>query len=215
MNILSLSPVIPAVVLEDPSRAVSAARALLDGGIGVVEVAARTPASLVSIERIATEVPEIVVGAGTITRTAQAVMAASAGAAFIASPGPTPTLVEGILAAGLPYLPGCSTIGEAMELQERGFNELRFFPAEASGGPAYLGALNGPLPSLRFCATGGITLANAESYLALPNVDAIGGTWIAPADLIRAHDWQAITENARQAVQQIGVLAAQNAAVPA
>lgn len=200
MSILSISPVIPAVVLEDPSRAVNVARALLDGGVGVIEVAARTPASLVSIERIATELPEIVVGAGTITRPTQAVMAASAGAKFIASPGPTPALVDGIRAAGLPYLPGCSTIGEAMELQERGFTELRFFPAEASGGPAYLEALAGPLPGLRFCATGGITLENAAGYLDLPNVATVGGTWIAPADRIQAHDWQAITESARRSV---------------
>lgn len=204
MKILSLSPVIPAVVLEDPSRAVNVARALLEGGIGVVEVAARTPASLVSIERIATEVPDIVVGAGTITRPTQAVMAASAGAAFIASPGPTPALVEGILATGLPYLPGCSTIGEAMELQEHGFTELRFFPAEASGGPGYLGALHGPLPGLSFCATGGITLENAAGYLALPNVTTVGGTWIAPAERIQAHDWAAITESARLTVQRLG-----------
>lgn len=205
MTILT-SPVIPAVVLEDPSRAVDVARALLDGGIGVVEVAARTSASLVSIERIATEVPDIVVGAGTITRTSQAVLAASVGAAFVASAGPTPALLDGILATGIPYLPGCSTAGEAMELQERGLTEVRFFPAEAAGGPAYLGALNGPLPRLRFCATGGITLDNAARYLALPNVDAVGGTWIAPADLIRTHDWKAITANARQAVATVGTL---------
>lgn len=208
MSILSLSPVIPAVVLEDPSRAVNVARALLDGGIGVVEVAARTPASLVSIERIATEVPEIVVGAGTITRATQAVMAASAGAAFIASPGPTPTLVDGLLATGLPYLPGCSTVGEAMELQERGITELRFFPAEASGGPDYLGALAGPLPGLRFCATGGITLENARGYLDLPNVPTVGGTWIAPADRIRAHDWRAITDSARRTIDLLADLPA-------
>ncbi|GGO84899.1 2-dehydro-3-deoxy-phosphogluconate aldolase [Nocardioides phosphati] len=207
MTILT-SPVIPAVVLEDPSRAVDVARALLDGGIGVVEVAARTSASLVSIERIATEVPDIVVGAGTITRTAQAVLAASVGAAFVASAGPTPALLDGILATGIPYLPGCSTAGEAMELQERGLTEVRFFPAEAAGGPAYLGALEGPLPRLRFCATGGITLENAARYLALPNVDAVGGTWIAPADLIKAHDWATITDNARRAVQQLSHRAA-------
>ncbi|TCJ31222.1 bifunctional 4-hydroxy-2-oxoglutarate aldolase/2-dehydro-3-deoxy-phosphogluconate aldolase [Nocardioides jejuensis] len=206
MSILSISPVIPAVVLDDPSRAVNVARALLDGGIGVVEVAARTRESLVSIERIATEVPEIVVGAGTITRTTQAVMAASAGASFIASPGPTPTLVEGILETGLPYLAGCSTAGEAMELIEHGLTEVRFFPAEASGGPAYLGALAGPLPSLRFCATGGISLANAGRYLALPNVSAVGGTWIAPADRIRAHDWAGITDRARRTIDLLVAL---------
>lgn len=205
MTILT-SPVIPAVVLEDPSRAVDVARALLDGGISVIEVAARTSASLVSIERIATEVPEIVVGAGTITRTSQAVLAASVGASFVASAGPTPALLDGILATGIPYLPGCSTAGEAMELQERGLTEVRFFPAEAAGGPAYIGALQGPLPHLRFCATGGITLANAAGYLALPNVDAVGGTWVAPADLIRAHDWQAITANARQAMAAVSAL---------
>lgn len=204
MTILT-SPVIPAVVLEDPSRAVDVARALLAGGIGVVEVAVRTSASLVSIERIATELPDIVVGAGTITRTSQAVLAASVGAAYVASAGPTPALLDGILATGIPYLPGCSTAGEAMELQERGLTEVRFFPAEAAGGPAYLGALHGPLPHLRFCATGGITLDNAGGYLALPNVDAVGGTWVAPAELIRAHDWQAITDNARRATHRLGV----------
>ncbi|MDO7867413.1 bifunctional 4-hydroxy-2-oxoglutarate aldolase/2-dehydro-3-deoxy-phosphogluconate aldolase [Nocardioides jiangxiensis] len=206
MSILSISPVIPAVVIEDPSRAVNVARALLDGGIGVVEVAARTREALVSIERIATEVPEIVVGAGTITRTAQAVMAVNAGASFIASPGPTPALLEGILETGLPYLAGCSTAGEAMQLLEHGLTEARFFPAEASGGPAYLAALAGPLPGLRFCATGGISLENAGRYLAVPNVSSVGGTWIAPADLIRAHDWAGITDRARRTGEMLVAL---------
>jgi 2-dehydro-3-deoxyphosphogluconate aldolase/(4S)-4-hydroxy-2-oxoglutarate aldolase len=177
-DLLELSPVMPVVVIDDADDAVPTARALLAGGIGVIELTLRTPAALAAIERVATEVPDIVIGAGTVTSPGQAKQAADAGARFLVTPGCTDAVVDACFETGLPFLPGASTVSEAMRLAERGLSALKFFPAEASGGVAYLKSIAGPLPSLRFCPTGGITVASAPSYLALPNVGCIGGSWL-------------------------------------
>ncbi|EOD70549.1 bifunctional 4-hydroxy-2-oxoglutarate aldolase/2-dehydro-3-deoxy-phosphogluconate aldolase [Amycolatopsis vancoresmycina] len=177
-DLLELSPVMPVVVIDDADDAVPTARALLAGGIGVIELTLRTPAALSAIERVAAEVPDIVIGAGTVTSPDQAKQAADAGAKFLVTPGCTDAVVDACFETGLPFLPGASTVSEAMRLAERGLTALKFFPAEASGGVAYLKSIAGPLPSLRFCPTGGITVASAPSYLALPNVGCIGGSWL-------------------------------------
>ena len=177
-DLLELSPVMPVVVIDDADDAVPVARALLAGGIGVIELTLRTPAALSAIERVAAEVPDIVIGAGTITAPDQAKQAADAGAKFLVTPGCTDAVVDACFETGLPFLPGASTVSEAMRLAERGLSALKFFPAEASGGVAYLKSIAGPLPSLKFCPTGGITVASAPSYLALPNVGCIGGSWL-------------------------------------
>ena len=193
MTILDLSPVVPVVVLDDLDAAVPVARALVDGGIPVIELTLRTPVALEAIERIAAEVPEIVIGAGTVVEPDQAKAAAAAGVRFLVSPGSTTTLLDAMSDTGLPVLPGCATISEAMALRARGITEVKFFPAQASGGAAFLASVNGPLPDIRFCPTGGITPANAPDYLALPNVGCVGGSWLTPADAVREGDWQRIT----------------------
>lgn len=202
MSLLTISPVIPVVVLDDATAAVPLARALLAGGIGIIEITLRTPAALAGIERIAGEVPEIVVGAGTVTSPAEVAEATRAGAAFLVSPGTTQALLAALVDSPLPSLPGCSTVSEALALREQGFRELKFFPAEAAGGPAYLQAAWGPLPDLRFCPTGGVTAERASAYLALPNVPCVGGSWVAPRDAIEAGAWDRITELARACVTQ-------------
>jgi 2-dehydro-3-deoxyphosphogluconate aldolase/(4S)-4-hydroxy-2-oxoglutarate aldolase len=193
MTILDLSPVIPVVVLDDLDSAVPVARALVDGGIGVIELTLRTAVALEAIERIAAEVPQIVVGAGTVVDSENAKAAAAAGAQFLVSPGSPPALLDAMADTDLPVLPGCATISEAMALRARGITEVKFFPAQASGGAPFLAAVHGPLPDLRFCPTGGITPANAPDYLALPNVSCVGGTWLTPKDAVQAGDWPRIT----------------------
>jgi 2-dehydro-3-deoxyphosphogluconate aldolase/(4S)-4-hydroxy-2-oxoglutarate aldolase len=177
-DLLELSPVMPVVVIDDADDAVPTARALLAGGIGVIELTLRTPAALAAIERVATEVPDIVIGAGTVTSPDQAKQAADAGSKFLVTPGCTDAVLDACFETGLPFLPGASTVSEAMKLAERGLTALKFFPAEASGGVAYLKSIAGPLPGLKFCPTGGITVASAPTYLALPNVGCIGGSWL-------------------------------------
>ncbi|ANN16425.1 keto-deoxy-phosphogluconate aldolase [Amycolatopsis orientalis] len=188
-DLLGLSPVMPVVVLDDADDAVPTARALLAGGIGVIELTLRTPAALASIERIAAEVPEIVIGAGTVTAPEHAKQAADAGAKFLVTPGCTDSVLDAAFDTGLPFLPGASTVSEAMRLAERGLTALKFFPAEASGGVAYLKSIGGPLPGLRFCPTGGITVKTAPDYLALSNVGCIGGSWLTPKDALAAKDF--------------------------
>lgn len=188
-DLLGLSPVMPVVVLDDADDAVPTARALLAGGIGVIELTLRTPAALASIERIAAEVPEIVIGAGTVTAPEHAKQAADAGAKFLVTPGCTDSVLDAAFDTGLPFLPGASTVSEAMRLAERGLTALKFFPAEASGGVAYLKSIGGPLPGLRFCPTGGITVKTAPDFLALSNVGCIGGSWLTPKDALAAKDF--------------------------
>ncbi|MCG3756332.1 bifunctional 4-hydroxy-2-oxoglutarate aldolase/2-dehydro-3-deoxy-phosphogluconate aldolase [Amycolatopsis sp. Poz14] len=198
-DLLALSPVMPVVVIDDVDDAVPTARALLAGGIGVIELTLRTPVALTAIERVAAEVPDIVVGAGTVTSPEQAKQAADAGAKFLVTPGCTDSVLDAAFATGLPFLPGAATVSEAMRLAERGLSALKFFPAEASGGAAFLKSIAGPLPELHFCPTGGITVSSAPSYLALPNVGCIGGSWLTPAKLLAAKDFAAVEKLAAEA----------------
>ncbi|WP_019815244.1 bifunctional 4-hydroxy-2-oxoglutarate aldolase/2-dehydro-3-deoxy-phosphogluconate aldolase [Saccharomonospora saliphila] len=198
-DLLDLSPVMPVVVLDDADSAVPTARALLAGGVRVMEITLRTPAALEAVRRVAAEVPDIVVGAGTVVRPEQADQAARAGASFLVTPGCTDTLLDATTGTGLPLLPGAATVSEAMRLSERGFDTLKFFPAEASGGAAALSALAGPLPGLRFCPTGGIGTGNAASYLALPNVDCVGGSWLTPKDALADRDYARVETLAKEA----------------
>lgn len=198
-ELLELSPVMPIVVVDEADDAVPVARALLAGGLRVIELTLRTPAALDAIERVAAEVPDIVVGAGTVTTPEQAKQAADAGAAFLVTPGITERVLDAAFATGLPFLPGASTVSEAMRLAERGLTALKFFPAEPSGGIPFLKAIAGPLPQLTFCPTGGIRPETASGYLALPNVGCVGGTWLAPRDTLAAKDFGRIEELARQA----------------
>jgi len=174
-ELLTLSPVIPVVVVDDVADAAPLAEALLAGGIKVIELTLRTPAALDAIASVHKSVPDIVLGAGTITSPAQAAQAADAGASFLVTPGTTDAVLDACDATGLPFLPGASTVSEMMRLAERGLSALKFFPAEAAGGADFLKSVSGPLPQLRFCPTGGISLANARRYLALPNVGCVGG----------------------------------------
>jgi 2-dehydro-3-deoxyphosphogluconate aldolase / (4S)-4-hydroxy-2-oxoglutarate aldolase len=198
-DLLALSPVIPVVVVDDAEHAVPLAEALLRGGVRVIELTLRTPAALAAIERVAAEVPGIVIGAGTVTAPEHAEQAAKAGAAFLVTPGSTDRVLDAAEDTGLPFLPGAATVSEAMRLAERGLTALKFFPAEAAGGVDYLKSIGGPLPGLRFCPTGGITPASAPNYLALPNVGCVGGSWLAPKDALASGDWARIEELARAA----------------
>jgi 2-dehydro-3-deoxyphosphogluconate aldolase/(4S)-4-hydroxy-2-oxoglutarate aldolase len=197
-SLIDRVPVIPVVVLHDVAQAVPVAEALVAGGVPVIELTLRTPVALDCVEQIARHVPEILVGAGTIVSPAQAKDAASAGAQFLVSPGTTDALAGAMQETGLPHLPGAATVSEVLRLLELGYSEMKFFPAEASGGAGFLGAIGAPVPQARFCPTGGITATNAASYLALPNVGCVGGSWLTPADALRERDWDRVTELARR-----------------
>ncbi|MGW4107613.1 bifunctional 4-hydroxy-2-oxoglutarate aldolase/2-dehydro-3-deoxy-phosphogluconate aldolase [Streptomyces sp. NPDC004976] len=198
-SVLDLAPVLPVVVIEDAADAVPLARALVAGGLPAIEVTLRTPAALDAIRAIAGAVPEAVVGAGTVITPEQVGEAVAAGARFLVSPGWTDVLLEAMRASGVPYLPGVSTVSEVVALLERGVREMKFFPAQAAGGTAYLRSLAGPLPQARFCPTGGVGPDTAPDYLALPNVSCVGGSWMLPADAVAARDWARIEGLARQA----------------
>jgi 2-dehydro-3-deoxyphosphogluconate aldolase/(4S)-4-hydroxy-2-oxoglutarate aldolase len=198
-SLLSLAPVVPVVVLDDLAHAVPVARALVAGGLPVIELTLRTPVALDAIAAIAAEVPEILVGAGTITSPELVGRAVEAGAQFLVSPGTTSTLLRELAGSGVPFLPGTATVSEVMAVLEAGFSEMKFFPAEASGGAAYLKSLASPLPAARFCPTGGITAASAPAYLSLPNVGCVGGTWLTPTDALAAGDWDRVATLARDA----------------
>ncbi|WP_328428126.1 bifunctional 4-hydroxy-2-oxoglutarate aldolase/2-dehydro-3-deoxy-phosphogluconate aldolase [Streptomyces sp. NBC_00443] len=198
-SVLDLAPVVPVVVVDDPSDAVPLARALVAGGLPAIEVTLRTPAAPAAIRAIADAVPDAVVGAGTVITPEQVTDAVAAGAGFLVSPGWTDVLLDAMRASGVPYLPGVSTTSEVVALLERGVREMKFFPAEAAGGTAYLKSLAGPLPQARFCPTGGIGPGNAPEYLSLPNVGCVGGTWMLPADAIAARDWIRVEKLAREA----------------
>ncbi|NLU70152.1 bifunctional 4-hydroxy-2-oxoglutarate aldolase/2-dehydro-3-deoxy-phosphogluconate aldolase [Streptomyces sp. HNM0574] len=188
-SVLDLAPVVPVVVIKDAADAVPLARALVAGGLPAIEVTLRTDAALDAIRAIAEEVPEAVVGAGTVIAPEHVTAAVDAGARFLVSPGWTPRLLESMRGSGVPFLPGVSTTSEVVALLEQGVTEMKFFPAEAAGGTAYLKSLSSPLPQARFCPTGGIDEAKAPGYLALPNVGCVGGTWMLPADALDAKDW--------------------------
>ena len=200
-SVLDLTPVLPVVVLDDVTDAAPLARALLTGGLRAIEVTLRTPAALSAIQQIAHEVPDAVVGAGTVLTPDHVAAAAAAGARFLVSPGWTDRLLDAMRGSGLPFLPGVSTASEALGLLERDVADMKFFPAEAAGGTAYLKSLAAPLPQARFCPTGGIDADRAPDYLALPNVACVGGTWMVPKDALRAKAWDEITELACKAAQ--------------
>ncbi|RMD48553.1 MAG: bifunctional 4-hydroxy-2-oxoglutarate aldolase/2-dehydro-3-deoxy-phosphogluconate aldolase [Alphaproteobacteria bacterium] len=196
---LARAPVVPVIVIDRAGDAVPLARTLVEAGLPLVEITLRTPAAPAAIAAVAEAVPEAVVGAGSVLGPADVALAREAGARFAVSPGATPALLAAAEAEGLPLLPGAATASEVMALLERGFRHLKFFPAVPAGGPAALAALAGPLPLARFVPTGGIDAEGAAEWLALPNVVAVGGSWIAPRAAIRAGDWALIGERARAA----------------
>jgi 2-dehydro-3-deoxyphosphogluconate aldolase/(4S)-4-hydroxy-2-oxoglutarate aldolase len=198
-SIVTQTPVIPVLTIERAADAVPLARALVAGGLRVIEVTLRTRAAVEAIAKIAAEVPDCVVGVGTVTRSGDIATAISAGAKYLVSPGTPAELAAALADASVPVLPGCGTVSEAMALSARGFKVLKFFPAEACGGVAWLKSVGAPLPDAKFCPTGGIDGKNAATYLACPNVLAVGGSWVAPKDAIAAADWTRITKLASEA----------------
>lgn len=209
--LLGATRVVPVITIKDAETAVPLAEALVAGGLQVLEVTLRTDAGLESISRIAAEVPGAVVGAGTVTTPQQLLDARNAGAQFIVSPGCTDALARAAADAGILFLPGAVTASEVLALLEHGISLMKFFPAESSGGVAALKALGAPFPQVSFCPTGGIDLERAPSYLALPNVACIGGSWMVPPDLIERGEWAAIT--ALAAVASVATRLPESAAV--
>jgi 2-dehydro-3-deoxyphosphogluconate aldolase/(4S)-4-hydroxy-2-oxoglutarate aldolase len=199
LDIMRASPVIPVIALDDPAQAVPLARALVAGGIRVLEVTLRTAHGLAAIRAMAEQVPEAIVGVGTLTQPDQFHAAREAGAVFGVSPGLTPALIEAARASGLPLLPGVMTPSEVMAAREAGFRQLKLFPAVPAGGVGMLNAIAGPLPDVTFCPTGGISQQTAPQFLACPNVACVGGSWLTPKDAMQAGDWARITELARAA----------------
>ena len=191
--------VVPVVVIDDADKAVPLAQTLLDAGLGAIEVTLRTPAGLDAIRRIAAEVPDMIVGAGSVRHATQVADVVGAGGRFGVSPGSGPQLLEAVDAAGLPFVPGAITPSETLALLERGYTLQKFFPAELSGGVQYVRGISAPIPEVRFMPTGGITMENASAYLALDNVACIGGTWIATPDAVASSDFDTITRLARAA----------------
>lgn len=197
--LLSRAAVIPVLTIERAADAVPLARALVAGGLPVIEVTLRTAVALDAVRAIAAEVPECVLGVGTVTRVPDIAAAIAAGAKYLVSPGTHAELATALAEASIPVLPGCATVSEAMALAQRGFKVLKFFPAEASGGIAWLKSVAAPLPELKFCPTGGIDANNLAAYLACANVLAVGGSWVVPKDALRSGDFTRITKLAREA----------------
>ncbi|MEV7415778.1 bifunctional 4-hydroxy-2-oxoglutarate aldolase/2-dehydro-3-deoxy-phosphogluconate aldolase [Streptomyces sp. NPDC089919] len=198
------APVMPVLVIEEPADAVPVARALVAGGLTAVEITLRTHRALEAIRAVRDEVPEAVVGAGTVLRAGDAERAVAAGARFLVSPGCSAGLLAAFRASGVPCLPGVSTASEVQVLHEQEVRDFKFFPAEAAGGTRYLRSLAGPFPAARFCPTGGITAAAAPDYLALPNVACVGGSWLLPPDVLAARDWGRVTALAAAAAVLAG-----------
>ncbi|QAU36109.1 bifunctional 4-hydroxy-2-oxoglutarate aldolase/2-dehydro-3-deoxy-phosphogluconate aldolase [Janthinobacterium sp. 17J80-10] len=198
-DIMRASPVIPVIAIDEPQQAVPLAQALVAGGIRVLEITLRTAHGLAAIRAIAEQVPQAIVGVGTLTRPEEFAAARDAGAVFGVSPGLTGALVDAARSSGLPLLPGVMTPSEVMAAREAGFAQLKLFPAVPAGGVGMLKALAGPLPDVLFCPTGGITLESAPQFLALENVACVGGSWLTPKEALHAGDWAAITALARQA----------------
>lgn len=193
------SRVVPVIVLTDPAHAVPLAHALLEGGIDVMEITLRSDAALASIEAVAKAVPQMHLGAGTVTRLVEVQQVIDAGATFALSPGCTDALVEAVKAAKLPFIPGVMTPGEVMLRREQGFSLMKLFPAAQAGGMGMLKALGAPIPDVMFCPTGGVSPDNLKDFLKLPNVAMAGGSWLTPADALNAGDWAKITQLAREA----------------
>lgn len=192
-DVMGLAPVIPVLEIERIEQAVPLARALLAGGLTALEVTLRTPAALAAVAAIARDVPEAVIGVGTVARAGDFDLARDAGARFVVSPGITPALLNAAERTGMPFLPGAATPAEILLALEAGRQWLKFFPAEAYGGIATLRSFAGPFSEVRFCPTGGIRQNNYLDYLALPNVLCVGGSWLAPEDLLARGDWAAIS----------------------
>jgi 2-dehydro-3-deoxyphosphogluconate aldolase/(4S)-4-hydroxy-2-oxoglutarate aldolase len=198
-TILRRAPVVPVVIVHELAHAVPLARALVAGGLPAVEITLRTPVALDAIRAIAAEVDGVEVGAGTVLNAADLYAAERAGARFAVSPGHSPALLDAADDSDLPYLPGASTASEAMTLLERGYRWQKFFPAVPAGGIEFVRALASPLPQVGFCTTGGIGAASAAAWLALPNVVAVGGSWLTPKELVAAGNWAAVEALAREA----------------
>ncbi len=197
--VLTGQPVIPVLLIDKVEHAVPLARALAKGGLPAIEITLRTTAALQAIKAVADEVPEAIVGAGTILDAKNYQDAVAAGSRFIVSPGVTRNILDAANDSAVPLLPAAITPGEMLSLRDEGYRYLKFFPAEQSGGAAFLKAMSSPLADLSFCPTGGISLANANNYLSLPNVICVGGSWVAPQNLVEAGDWDAITKLASDA----------------
>jgi 2-dehydro-3-deoxyphosphogluconate aldolase/(4S)-4-hydroxy-2-oxoglutarate aldolase len=197
-------PLVPVVTIERAEVAVPLARALVAGGLNVIEITLRTPAAVAALGAIAEAVPDAIVGAGTVLSPAQAQEAMRAGARFLVSPGMTPRLIEAAQGWRIPFLPGAATASEAMALHDLGYRVLKFFPAEPAGGVAALKALAAPLRNIQFCPTGGIDASSAPSYLSLANVVCVGGSWVVPAKAVAEGDWAAITKLAAEAARLRG-----------
>ncbi|MCW5655324.1 bifunctional 4-hydroxy-2-oxoglutarate aldolase/2-dehydro-3-deoxy-phosphogluconate aldolase [Hydrogenophaga sp.] len=193
------SRVVPVIVLSDVAQAVPLAHALLEGGVDVMEITLRSNVALAAIEAVAREVPQMHLGAGTVTRAAEVPRVVDAGAAFALSPGFTDALVEAMQAASLPFVPGVMTPGEVMRARDHGYRLMKLFPAAQAGGIGMLKALASPLADVRFCPTGGVGTDNLRELLAQPNVAMVGGSWLTPADALREGDWARITRLAREA----------------
>jgi 2-dehydro-3-deoxyphosphogluconate aldolase/(4S)-4-hydroxy-2-oxoglutarate aldolase len=196
---LARAPVVPVVVIERLADAVPLARALVEGGLPLIEITLRTPVALEAVRAVAAEVEGAIAGAGTVVDRAQIEASLEAGAEFLVSPGTTPALAAAFAELDIPVMAGCATASEAMQLAELGFEVLKFFPAEASGGASFLKSIAGPLRHLRFCPTGGIGPGNVGDYLALPSVVAVGGSWVVPQDAIRAGDFAKVRDLAAAA----------------
>lgn len=199
LDVMQDAPVIPVIVLHDVAHAVPLARALVAGGIRMLEVTLRTSQALACIEAIARDVPDAVVGVGTVRSAADAQAAQMAGARFVVSPGYTHAIGQTCRDLGLPLLPGVATGSEIMAAQEDGYNQLKFFPALQAGGVPMLKAWQGPFGDVQFCPTGGVSPANAREFLALSNVVCVGGSWLTPADAVQSGDWERISQLAREA----------------
>ena len=199
-DVLNASPVMPVMVIQDLENAVPLAKALVAGGIRVLEITLRTPIALDAIRQISQEVPDAIVGAGTILTPEQLKAAEEAGAVFAISPGLTPTLLAAAQKSAIALIPGISSISELMLGMEYGLDHFKFFPAENAGGVPMLKAIAGPIPQVTFCPTGGISLANYNEYLKLSNVACVGGSWLAPAEVVKNKQWDKVTELAQQAI---------------
>jgi 2-dehydro-3-deoxyphosphogluconate aldolase/(4S)-4-hydroxy-2-oxoglutarate aldolase len=196
-KILSANPIVPVVTLDDADKAQPLVEALIAGGIHILEITLRTPAALAAIQQVSQHYPDFYVGAGTVLDEKHFVQAQEAGAKFAVSPGITDKLEHVLVQYEFPFLPGVATASEVMLAREMGFKQLKFFPARMAGGIDYLKALQGPFPEIQFCPTGGIQQDNYQDYLALPNVLAVGGSWLVPPSAIAAGDWAKITQLAR------------------
>ncbi|WP_332698621.1 bifunctional 4-hydroxy-2-oxoglutarate aldolase/2-dehydro-3-deoxy-phosphogluconate aldolase [Bosea sp. (in: a-proteobacteria)] len=203
---LAACGVVPVVVIDETEIALPLAEALLAGGIDVIEITLRRPAAMAALEKVARELPEILPVAGTVVTAAQAAEVLNAGARAVVSPGFTESVDEAMRKTGLPWLPGVATASDCMRAVSAGRLHCKFFPAEQAGGVPGLKALSGPFPQLKFCPTGGVGLGNLASYLALPQVLCVGGSWLVPADAVKNRDWAQVTKLAREARQQVASL---------